>query len=97
VALGIGAQGLVTWAKNAKTYLTYDITHKKKSKTFQLKKIQTRGLAASFEGLNSSLAQSAGKLRWCKVTVKGGSHASQKVDLHPAPKVLIYCEHMTKV
>jgi len=32
--------------------------------------MQTRGLAASFEGLNSSVAQSAGKLWCCKVTVK---------------------------
>jgi len=38
VALGIGAQGLVTWAKNAKTYLTYDITHKKKIQNFPIKK-----------------------------------------------------------
>jgi len=32
--------------------------------------MQTRRLAASFEGLNSSLAQSAGKLWRCKMVPK---------------------------
>jgi len=32
--------------------------------------IQTRRLTKSFVGVNSSLAQSPGKLRRCKVTVK---------------------------
>jgi len=30
LALGVGAQGLVTWAKKASTYPIYDIIHKKK-------------------------------------------------------------------
>jgi len=36
-------------------------TKEEKSKTFQLNKIQTRRLVASFEGLNSYPAQSSGK------------------------------------
>jgi len=34
--------------------------------------IETTRLAASLEGLNSSVAQSAGELRWCKVLKKSG-------------------------
>jgi len=60
------------WSKTRKLnlpYLCYDITHEK-SKTFQLKKISTRRLPASLEGLNSSLAHLAGELWWGKVTQK---------------------------
>jgi len=49
-----------------KTYVTYNITHKK-PKTKNFFSLQTRRLAKSFEGLNSSLAQSTGELRTCEV------------------------------
>jgi len=46
-----------------KTYLTYDITHKKmKPKTKNFFSSQTQRLAESFDGLNSSLAQLAEEL-----------------------------------
>jgi len=44
-----------------KTYFTYDVSHKKSTTLNQKNffRVQTRRLAKSFEGLNSSLAQSA--------------------------------------
>jgi len=45
-------------------------TKKTKSKTFQFFSMQTVRLAASFEGLNSSLAQSPGELWSCKSGLK---------------------------
>jgi len=54
----------VTWAKmGPKTYLTYDVTHKRPET--QIQKIfwlPTQRLAESSEDLNSTLAQSTGKL-----------------------------------
>jgi len=51
LALAVGAQGSMTSAKNAQTYPTYDVTHKKtKSKSFQFFSMPTGRLAASFEG-----------------------------------------------
>jgi len=56
-----------------------------KPKTFKLKKIQTRRLAASFEGLNSSLARLAGELWSCLLTLE--MWFAQTV---PAPEVLMW-------
>jgi len=61
----------MTSAKNdcKPTPLMTPLTKKPKSKTFQFfVLIQTRRLAASFEGLNNSLAQPACELWRCKVT-----------------------------
>jgi len=78
------------------TYLT-DVTHKNlKSKTFL---IPTRRLAASFEGLNSSLVQSPGEL-WHENTgmSTGWCRHEFKVQVYctPAPnvnkKTLIYIQ-----
>ena len=51
---------------------TYNITHERpKIQNFSnLEQIQTRRLATSFGGLHSFVAQSAGKLRRCKVMQK---------------------------
>jgi len=56
------AQGQMKWAKQAWKYSTYDVTHKKsKTKNFFFS-LQSWRLAVSFEGMNSSRAQSPGKL-----------------------------------
>ena len=52
------AIGQVAWAKLQKTYLMMSLIE---NTNFFLS-LQTRRLAASFEGLNSSLVQSAGEL-----------------------------------
>jgi len=44
-----------------KTFLTYDVTHKK-TKPQHFFSLQTQRLAESYEGLNSSLAQSTEEL-----------------------------------
>jgi len=47
-----GAQGLVTWAKKAKTYPTYDVTHKnKQSKTLQFVIIDLQHLLSTWTDL----------------------------------------------
>jgi len=43
----------------------------KNPKHSNIKKIETTRLPTSLEGLNSSLAQSASELWWCKVTQSG--------------------------
>jgi len=68
-ALVVGAQGPVAWAKMAKTYPTYDVTHKKhETQNLPIVLMLTRRLAASFfEDLStSSLPQLPGTLRGCK-------------------------------
>jgi len=61
----------MTLAENAKPYPTDDITHKKHEiKNFPFFSAQSRRLATSFEGLNSSLAQLPGELWSCKVARK---------------------------
>jgi len=63
---GVGAQGPVTWAKKPKpTPLMTSPTKKREIQNFLTFLIRTRRLGAYFEGLNGSLAQSAGKLRSC--------------------------------
>jgi len=54
--LTVGAQGQAKWAKVAKKSSTYDVTHKKpppQAKNFF--RVQTKGLAASFETFTSSV------------------------------------------
>ena len=54
-----------------------DVTHKKTPiQNFQIFLIETTRLAASLEGLNSSLSQLDGELCWCKVLQKRGARAS---------------------
>jgi len=56
LALAVGAQGLMTSTKMPEpTPLMTSPSKNLKSKTFQFVKNQTRRLAASFEGLDSSL------------------------------------------
>jgi len=50
-----------------KNYLTYDISYKE-PKTKKFVSLQTRRPAEYFEGLDSSLVKSTGKLRSSKVT-----------------------------
>jgi len=58
--LAVGFRSSTSRQKQPKTYLTFDVNHKKtKQICFSL---QTQRLAESFEGLNSSLAQSAEEL-----------------------------------
>jgi len=59
LAFAVAAQSPMTSAKNA--YPTYDVAHKKNPKLYNFFKNPNEKLAASFEGLNSSLAQSHGK------------------------------------
>jgi len=59
-------------------------TKKLKAKTFQFFKMQTRRLVASFDGLSSSLAQSAGELQSCKVMVN--KWLTQVVKVKPTRK-----------
>jgi len=72
--------------KWTKTYLTYDVTHKKQTKFFF--SLQTRRLATSSEGLNSSLVQSAEELWSCKVMAFYVAHAGLKGKTKPSPMVL---------
>ena len=64
----VGAQGKVTIAKKVRKpppiMMSPTSNPKPKTKSFIL--IQTRRLAESVDGLNSSLAQSAGELWNCK-------------------------------
>jgi len=67
----VGTQGQATSAKKAQKHAPcYDVTHREPQTKKQFLKIQTKGLVESVEGLNSSLAQSAGELRSCKVGLK---------------------------
>jgi len=61
-------------SQKASMYLTSDVIHKKmKLKTPNFFSLQTRKLAKSFQGLNSSPAQSNGKLLSCKVAKRYGN------------------------
>jgi len=51
-----------------------------KFKSFQFFKILTTRLVTSLEGMNSSLSQSAGGLRWQKVRQKSSSRGISKYD-----------------
>jgi len=64
----VGAQGQVQMAKMLRTLapITTSPTENHKPKTKELFSIWTRRLAESVDALNSSLAQSAGKLWSCK-------------------------------
>jgi len=68
LAFSIGTSGPVTWAEMLKPIPL--VTSSTKPPNFPFLKISTRRRAASYEGLNSSLAQSAGKLWSCKVERK---------------------------
>jgi len=61
-----GQAGNIMMPKWPKTYLTYDVTHKKtrNPKPKHFFSLQTRILAEFFKGLNSSLVQLAEEL-WC--------------------------------
>jgi len=61
--LAVGPRSGTNGQKWPKTYVAYDITHNKmKPKAKNFFSLLTRRLAESFEGLNSSLAQSVEKL-----------------------------------
>jgi len=60
-------------------------TKKLKSKTFQPFVIDTARLSTSLKGLNSSLAQSVGKLWWCKVTWEKWLPHDFKVQVYHTP------------
>ena len=59
--LAVGPRSGTSSQKRSKTYLTYNVTHKKSTTPNQKFSFHCR-LAESFEGLNSSLAQSANEL-----------------------------------
>jgi len=63
-----------SWGPGPTNHLIYDITQKN-LKTFQIFLLQTKRLAESFDGLNSSLAQPTGELWSCKVAQKLGLNA----------------------
>ena len=53
----VGAQGQVKWAKVAKKFSTYDVTHKKSASPNQnFFRVQTGGLATSFDVSTRSVA-----------------------------------------
>jgi len=59
-------QGPNEFGQKAQTYPTYDVTHRKpETQNLNYFSLQTRRLTKSFEGFNSSLAQSPGELWSC--------------------------------
>jgi len=68
--LAVGPRSGSSRQKGAKTYLTYDTSHKKKQnpKPNNYFSLQTRGLAESFSGLNSFLVQLSAEIFLCKNT-----------------------------
>ena len=63
--LAVRAQGPMTSTKKTQTYPTYDVTHKKHNENFKDLLHCKLEDSESFKGLNSSLAQSTGKLWSC--------------------------------
>jgi len=73
MVLWVGAQDQVKLAKKAKT-CPHDVTHRKPQTQNEktIFSIKTRWLPEYVKGLNSSLAQSAGELWYCKAHQKCG-------------------------
>ena len=71
IPLAIEAQGVIISAKCLNlSHLMTSPTKKRNPKLFNFCLIWSRRLAASFRGLNNSLAQSPGEFRWCKKMLK---------------------------
>jgi len=86
----------MTSSKNAKTYPTYDVTHKKtQSQNFPIFFVQTRKLTRSFEDMNSSLALSPGIFLELLRLVRYRQIIPLKGKTNLTLKVLIVCEYLS--